>query len=610
MYSSKQHPALIEAEEPADASPDSEGTTPEDQAPAAQPSEEQPEVSLELQKVEASQLPVGIPEDPTAGIHRKSTARLWVTAAGFAVMLAVLTIAGIYLITKKPSTVDQLVIQTFPSGADITLDSKDYGHSPVKLEKVPIGRYTLTITKEGYDPIVDQVDVTEESQPLVYKLKPAPFANGKTLSPEEQMKLFQQSATDAFSIGHYAIPLDSSALYYAEAMLGIDQSNQFAIEMRERVRKVLHQRAQTETARGDLGRAQDIYQVLVDFYPEDEDAKSAAARLENQLASKKGEVRDLLAKAQEAFDAGRLVEPDRASAYYYSRQALARDRQNAQARAILDSVKATVSAETDQSYSQDPDRAIKQLERVTNLFPEDQTARAKLRAWTTRRTEEVKIANDPKMHRTRGLERAAAGEFARAIPDLEFAMTNDQGTADVVAALARSHHQLGNLDQAVNYYRMVPQAAGEAYRTAIAAMGDIAMGRMDSATALARYKQALQLGGSTVYSVEVLQEKIDKIERRIAQKEAEPAPLTIHVTHLHGKFQGSCDGNLSVSSTGVRYEGRGDHTFSSNLAGMRALASGEKLTLMFSKKSDFKCSSGDSDRFREALARYQTSSAR
>jgi hypothetical protein len=189
-------------------------------------------------------------------------------------------------------------------------------------------------------------------------------------------------------------------------------------------------------------------------------------------------------------------------------------------------------------------------------------------------------------------------------------MTNDQGTADVVAALARCHHHLGNLDQAVNYYRMVPQASGEAYRTAIAAMGDIAMGRLDTATALARYKQALQLGGSTVYSVEVLQEKIDKIERRIAQKEAEPAPLTIHVRHLHGKLQGSCDGNLSVSSTGVRYEGKGDHTFSSNLAGMRALASGEKLTLVFSKKSDFKCSSGDSERFREALARYQTTAAR
>jgi tetratricopeptide (TPR) repeat protein len=610
MYSSKQHHALIQAEDATDAGPGSEGTTPEDSANGAQPSEEHPEVSLELQRPEAVQVPVGILEDPTAGIHRKSTARLWVTAAGFALVLAVLTIAGIYLITKKPSTVDQLVIQTFPSGADITLDSKDYGHSPVKLEKVPIGRYTLKITKQGFDPIEDQIDVTEESQPLVYRLKLAPLSNATASSPEEQMKQYQQWATNSFSIGHYAIPLDSSALYYAQAILGIDQSNQFALEMLERVRKVLHQRAQAESARGDLGRAQEIYQVLVDYYPDDEDARAAATRLENQLSSRKGEVRDLVAKAQEALESGRLVDPDRASAYYYSRQALARDRQNSQARAVLDSVKQSVSAETEKSYSRDPEAAIKQLERVTQLFPEDRDARARLREWTNRRAEEVSRATDPVAHRIRGLDKAAREDFEGAIPDLEFAMTNDQGTADVVAALARAHHKLGNLDQAVEYYRMVPPGAGSAYRTAIAAMGDIALARRDTATALARYKQALQLGGSTVYSLEALQDKIEGIERKQRQRAAEPVPLSIHVRHLHGKLQGACDGTLSVTPTGVRYEGKGDHTFSSNLAGMRAVATGDKLILGFSKTSEFKCSAGDSERFREALARYQTANGR
>jgi tetratricopeptide (TPR) repeat protein len=251
------------------------------------------------------------------------------------------------------------------------------------------------------------------------------------------------------------------------------------------------------------------------------------------------------------------------------------------------------------------------MERVAQLFPEDKTARARLREWTSRKSDDAKVASDPRTHRVRGLDKAALGDWEGAIPDLELAMTNDQGTADVVAALARAHHKLGNLDQALQYYRMVPQGAGPAYRTAIAAMGDIAYATKDTATALARYKLALQLGGSTVYSMDTLQEKIDKIETRQRQKAAEPVPITIQVRHQHGTLKGSCTGTLSVTTTGVRYDGQGDHTFSTNLAGMSATVTGDKLTLSFQKKNEqFKCSGGDSERFREALAKYQSSYAR
>ena len=89
--------------------------------------------------------------------------RWWLLAAVSALMLTALTVAAVYLVTKKPSTVDQLVILTVPSGADIRLDSKDYGHSPVKLERLAIGTYTLTISKEGFDTIVQPLPVTEST---------------------------------------------------------------------------------------------------------------------------------------------------------------------------------------------------------------------------------------------------------------------------------------------------------------------------------------------------------------------------------------------------------------------------------------------------------------
>ena len=66
----------------------------------------------------------------------KSGSRWRVFAAISALLLTALTIAGVYLLTRKPSTVDQVVILTVPSGAEIKLDAKDYGHSPVKTRAV------------------------------------------------------------------------------------------------------------------------------------------------------------------------------------------------------------------------------------------------------------------------------------------------------------------------------------------------------------------------------------------------------------------------------------------------------------------------------------------
>ena len=142
--------------------------------------------------------PVFDPAEELAGAARpRKAGALWrLMAAISALILTALTIAGVYLLTKKPSTVDQLVILTVPSGAEISLDSKGYGHSPVKLEQLPIGTYTLTITKEGFEPIVKQVTISE-SQPLEFKLKPLAPSGTAGLTAEE----YQRAAEEAFAAG-------------------------------------------------------------------------------------------------------------------------------------------------------------------------------------------------------------------------------------------------------------------------------------------------------------------------------------------------------------------------------------------------------------------------
>jgi hypothetical protein len=533
--------------------------------------------------------------------------RWWLFAAVSAILLTTLTLAGVYLVTKKPSTVDQLVILTVPSGAEIKLDAKDYGHSPVKLEQLAIGTYALTITKEGFESIEQPITVSESGPPIEFKLKPVLPSEAANLPTEEQIKRFQQQAEEALARGYYGLPYEGSALYYADLISRLDTNrNPFADDMRERVRKAAHQAGQTAIQRADLAQAQEVYSFLIEYYPSDEEARVAAAKLENQLSARRGEVRELVRKADEALQANHLMEPASASAYYYSKQALARDRQNDRARQIRNQVRDMLAAASEQAYARgDVDGAIKQLEQVAQFFPEDNKARARVRELQTGRAVEAVKASDPGARRIRGLDEYQKEHFADAVKDLEYAMLNGSGTTDVVFALARSHMQLGQYDEASAYFQKVPKTGGDQYRSSIAALGDIASRRGDVATALDRYKEARQLGGSALYTVPTLEDKIDRIERRQREKAAEPTPLTIQVKHLHGGILGgSCSGPLTVNSSGVRYDG--EHSFSYSIAGVELRVIKDEMTIHFQKDSQkFKVSHADAERFREALARYK-----
>src|SRR5205085_10880138 len=144
-------------------------------------------------------------------------------AAGSALLLTVLTLAAVHLLTRKPSTVDQLIILTVPSGANVKLDSKDYGHTPVKLEQLVAGTYTLTIEKENFEPVVDQITIND-TQTLEYKLKvlPSPDAAG---SPEEAIRKSQDKVNEALAHGQYLIPYQDSAFYWAQQIQYYDEFN-------------------------------------------------------------------------------------------------------------------------------------------------------------------------------------------------------------------------------------------------------------------------------------------------------------------------------------------------------------------------------------------------
>ncbi len=443
--------------------------------------------------------------------------RWWFFAAGSAFLVTVLTIAGIYLLTRKSSTVEKVVITTVPSGADVRLNSNDYGLSPVKLEQLPKGTYTVTITKEGFEPIEEQITVSELEFKFDFKLTPLAPPKYASLSPEERINAYKQEMENALKENHYSIPYEGSWLNYAELFFKEASSPE-----REELRDAAERLAKEARDKGEFAQSQEIHRRFLDyFYPNENLAEQERAR--------------------------------------------------AAARKAKESSEASIP-ETESKPEYDP-------------------------------------TNDPDYRRRLGLDKYRHGQYYEAIDDLKFAISQGRTSAEVIFGLAYSYLKVNQLKEAEYYFNQVPKSNDDSFHSAIAALGEIAERQGDTATALERYKQAKQLGGSILYDIAKLDERIERIEKRQREKAAEPTPLTIQATHLHGSLRGSCKGALTVNSTGVRYDSNEDQ-FSWNLLSVGVRAAKNELTILVQGKSEkFKVDRADAEQFRETLARYQQANA-
>ena len=549
------------------------------------------------------------------GADSKPNRRRWMPVAlGSALVLTLLTVAGIVLVIRPASTVDQLLILTVPSGADVSFDSQPLGHSPVKLEGVRIGMHRLSVSKDGFQTI-EKEELVSSAGAIDYKLKPLPPKGTEDLTKDEAIAQYKQKFEEAFERGDFAIPYQNqSALYFAEMILYYDESNPAGLEMKGRVKDAVLQAAQSAASKGDLGQANDLLNVLMEHFPDDDAVRAAAARLERQLANHRGDIRDLIRKAEDALRAGNLVGPQGASAYYYARQALALDRQNPQARAVRNQIRDSLAANVTQSIDRgDYDDASRQLNEDLRLYPDDKQLSGLMRDLDSRRDarrDSEARANEPSTRRNKGLKNYAEGNYQQAISDLEFALEHDTGDVnekvDVRFALGRSYYKVRQYDKASTILRQIPQSAGKPYVSALGVMGDAAAEEGEATEALDYYNRALTMGGSDLYMADALENKIAKLNKRAQVKSADPTPLSIPVKHLHGGIlHGSCSGTLTVDRTGVRYDG--PDTYSSSIMGTEVAVKNDEITIKFLGKTEkFKASRRDAaERFREALFKYQ-----
>ena len=98
-------------------------------------------------------------------MRAKQASRLpWVfTALALIAGLAVAAYFALFRVPEGPPVgPGVLVLESTPPGAAIRIDGSPHAdRTPTRIERLPVGRYTVTISAEGYVPVTEAIDLTE-----------------------------------------------------------------------------------------------------------------------------------------------------------------------------------------------------------------------------------------------------------------------------------------------------------------------------------------------------------------------------------------------------------------------------------------------------------------
>jgi tetratricopeptide (TPR) repeat protein len=382
--------------------------------------------------------------------------RLWLLATVAGAVFVALAVAFALLVTSRSRTVDALVIVTLPSSAEVVFDGKPLGPAPVKLEGVRVGAHVVTASKDGFVAVEQEIFVEEgHDEPVEIELKPiAPFGS-VARTPAEQIEEFTSLAEDAVTRGELVIPVDRSALYYADAILSLDRKNRFAHDLRGAIRTRLLADARAAVAARDLTRAREVYEQLELAFPGEEGAAGLSGVVE-QLRRERSRVAELVARGEAALRAGRLIEPADRSAYAFAAQALAIDPDDARATGLRRKVRDRALARARGLLREERvEEAAATLRRMVTLFPDERSVRAEFDALMSGRALEAL-----RTHREAGLRAFGSGGYRQAVQHLGAAVQLGAADAATRTALGVAHLRLGNTGEALGHLRRARKLGG------------------------------------------------------------------------------------------------------------------------------------------------------
>ncbi len=183
----------------------------------------------------------------TWGIHARMRRHV-VLVASVAVFLGA---TATLLVTRERAS-GLISIATAPPKATVTIDGRVVGQTPLVVE-LTAGTHRVVIRKEGYQTIEREIFADPSEPEVSYDFSLEPEVPTDTPGDrQERIRQLKHLVQDALRRGDYVAPENANALYYLNQLQHLAPEDPFIPEMRERIRHILRQQAETARRRKHL----------------------------------------------------------------------------------------------------------------------------------------------------------------------------------------------------------------------------------------------------------------------------------------------------------------------------------------------------------------------
>ncbi len=518
-----------------------------------------------------------------------ATIRIRTLMFGLLILVSVfiLSFAAIFLYQYWKPKYGTLIIKTTPPGVSISVDGKPRGETPLTLSNIRSGRYQMQGEKEGYKELSQNVYVIPyTTQNLHWDLEPvASQLTNEQLARIEVLRNKLESAQEENIF--LPPPEDYNVLLFANQILEIDPTNEYALNTRTKLAENIRNLADLAYAQEDWLEAEKQYKklaLLLQYDPATETRLADIAnRIDESIKDREKQIADWEIKVEEAIKAGRLLPPEKDNALDAVRNIRRLDASNIYVRETTARLKDILQNRGDSKIAAGDWRgAQSEFKIILQYFPEDNYSRTRLGSVEDKiaemeqtglqqnQNEHEKERSQQKLSelRSSALNFFNEGSYQESIAEWAEYLRAAPESDEAYFYLGASYQSEKQFDSAIfNYEKCL--SLNPDHASAHLNLGMLYdYHRNDLQIAEEHLKRSMDLGGSGEYTPARIRALIQDLEDRYAARKVLKTLIPVEHAHMFT----SCRGNIRFTEEGVQYiTTETDHSFYESYQGLRTL---------------------------------------
>ncbi len=523
-------------------------------------------------------------------------------------LLAAAAFSTVFLYQYLKPKYGGLVVKTTPPGANVSIDGRARGVSPLTLGDLRSGGHQIRVTREGFKDLVQQVEILPYATENVHwTLEPLiPQLTNEQLAEVESLKKKLESAEKENIL--LPPPDDYNVLFFTNRILAIDPANAYALDLKTKLGENLRRAADLAYAREEWIEAERQYKNVALIYPNDisinERLADIAAKIDESMKDRDKQVAEWKAKAEAALNSGNFLPPGKDNALDSIRAIQRLDRKNDYSRQALVRLKEALQNRGDTEIaSGDWQGARTDFRQLLQYFADDAYSKSRLAMVEAKVAEAAQAEQQQKLQhlqeeqlsrqkvaalRQSALTAYRVGQYPKAISEWQEYLKIDPNSDEAYYYIGTSYTEQKQYDTAIlNLEKCVTLNPSNAQaQLSLGLLYDRRRG--DLKRAMEHLNKAKDLGGAEKYGPDKLQAMIQDLQDRLQTGLLQQTPFAVEHRHAFS----SCRGNLRLTDEGVEYKTtETDHSFYEPYSGLRSFSvAGDEVSIRTStnKKYNFR----------------------